>query len=339
MKARLQFVIIMCAVATITAIVSHSFVSWLRIETRSGGYWSVGRETARQSAFLAGSSLAGDGLSWRKISDELNLRIEGWGVAGSSPCEWEQFQQLATQTKLTILVVSPYDLNEYFLSDFRADVVPLRQTINDLLDSRADWSFWKRVLSQYPRKYLRIVYPTAGRSVGVMAGVRDELTKAVQVVIPIQSEAVPTLSFTENASTQDYHREKISNWSSGRMLRRLAEMRGASQGKHAFNGPKKLAFFRMLRQAQQRGRTVVVVFPVSPIYAKEFLTSEVNREFEAALIEVQHSAPEASWIRLDQVKELNSNEYFWDFVHMNSYGQTIATEAFLPQFIESTGLQ
>lgn len=331
--------IIISVVVAITAIISRSITASLGIETTPSGYWVTGPGAGRASVFLAGSSLAGDGLAWKEISDVLNLRIEGWGVAGSSPSEWERFQHLATQAKVTVLVVSSYDLNEYFLSDFRAEVVPLGQTIKDLRQSRADWPYSKRLLSLYPLTYLRMLYPTAGRSDGVMVGVRENLRKLVRAVFPLESEAGPTLSFNETASTQEYKKEKISSWSSGRMLRRLASLRSACQGKHAFNGPKRLAFLRMLRQAQEQGRAVVVVLPVSPLYTKEFLTPEVKREFEEALTEAQHSVPKARWVHLDQLNELNSNEYFWDLVHMNSYGQKVATEAFLGQLMDFTSLQ
>jgi hypothetical protein len=339
MKAWLQFIVLMCAIATITAIASHSVVSWLRIEASPSGYWHVGPERARQSAFLAGSSLAGYALELGRISGELNLKIEGWGVAASSPSEWEQFQSRARETTLTILVVSAYDLNEFFLSDFRADVVPLGQTIEDLWHSGADWSYSKRLLSSYPLSYLRELYPTAGRSDGVMVGIREKLNRMGPAIFSMESESSPTLTFNEASSLQDKKTQKVTNWSPARILRRLAVLRSLSQGKHGFDGPKKLALLRMLRWAKQRGHTVVVVLPVSPIYAKEFLTSEANREFEAALAEAQHSVPEVNWIRLDQVNELNSNEYFVDFVHMNSYGKMIATEEFLRHFAELTSLQ
>jgi hypothetical protein len=57
----------------------------------------------------------------------------------------------------------------------------------------------------------------------------------------------------------------------------------------------------------------------------------VTREFEEMLADIQHKVPQAHWIRLEQLDELNSNEYFWDLVHMNTYGQKIATEVFLGQ--------
>jgi len=135
MGRRLQVAMIICAVVVVTSIISHGIIRWLRIETTFGGYWVTGPGDAKLHAFMAGSSLAGDGLSWTKIGVPLNARIGGWAVAGSSPVEWERFQGRASVDKLTILVVSAYDLNEYFLCDFRAQVVPLGQTISDLWQS------------------------------------------------------------------------------------------------------------------------------------------------------------------------------------------------------------
>ena len=71
---------------------------------------------------------AGDGLSWGRISDILNQRIEGWGVAGSSPRRMGAISTLGQlNANMTVIVVSPYDLNEYFLCDFRSEVVPFKQ--------------------------------------------------------------------------------------------------------------------------------------------------------------------------------------------------------------------
>jgi hypothetical protein len=53
---------------------------------------------------------------------------------------------------------------------------------------------------------------------------------------------------------------------------------------------------------------------------------------------LQRGVPQAHWIRLDQFDELRSNEYFWDLVHMNAYGQQIATVAFLGQLKKISGL-
>jgi len=245
------------------------------------------------------------------------------GVAGSSTSEWEQFQHRATQANLTILVVSPYDLNENFLCDFRAELVPLRQTVKDLWQCQADWRFTKRLISTYPLAYIRTIFPTVGRSEGVMVGVREKFNNLLGKNFPTVSEARPTLSFNETGSTQDAKKGRISNWPPGRMLRRLASMRSGFQGKHAFSGPKQLALLRMMNHAKNRGRLVVVVLPVSPAYAKEFLTPAVEREFEIALAEVQRRASRAHWIRLDQLDELNSNENFWTWCILTFMGRKL----------------
>src|ERR1700750_217946 len=90
----LQFLFSLGAALVATSLVSHFVTSWLRIETTTGKPWIAGPPN-RPLALMGGSSLAADGISWNRVSDELNLRIGGWGVAGSSPWEWETFQRKA----------------------------------------------------------------------------------------------------------------------------------------------------------------------------------------------------------------------------------------------------
>ena len=152
----------------------------------------------------------------------------------------------------------------------------------------------------------------------------------------MESEAGPTLAMNANAPKEEFKKERISDWPQDRMLRRLASMRSAFHGLHAFNGPKKLAFVRMLDQAREQGKAIVVVLPVSPAYAGEFLNLDAKQGFEEELAELQRDATQTSWIRLDKLDELRSNDYFWDLVHMNAYGQQIATDAFLGQLRKSS---
>jgi hypothetical protein len=98
---------------------------------------------------------------------------------------------------------------------------------------------------------------------------------------------------------------------------------------HAFNGPKKLAFQRMLLRAQRLGRIIVVVLPVCPVYGDSLVTPEMLRDFQDTLVEAQRVCPEAQFVRLDQLPALNSNDYYSDLVHLNSAGRRIATEAFV----------
>jgi len=323
----------------LTAITSRSITASLGIETTPSGYAVIGESEGRTPVFMAGSSLAGDGLSWPRIARDLNLTIETWGVAGSSPSEWENFQHLVTGAKLTILVIPPYDMNEYLLSDFRAQVVPVGQTIKDLLQSHVEWAFWKRVLSMYPQNYVRTLFPSVGRSFGVIGGVREKFEIYAKTFVSLETESSPRLSFNQTVSSPEYKKVKISDWSPSKMIRRLVSMRSACQDIHAYNGPKKLAFFRMLQRAEEQSTAIVVVLPVSPAYSKEFITSEVRRDFERLVIEAQRNFPQVRWIRLDQLNELDSNEYFWDLVHMNVSGQKIATNVFLRQFLQLASLK
>src|SRR5689334_22217741 len=173
-----QLALILVAVVAMASAVSHGLVAWLKIETTSGHAWQIGPPRSKTVAYLAGSSLSGDAIAWNQVRDSLDLRLGGWGVAGSSPWEWEAFQKKASDAKLQFLVVSPYDLNEEYLCDFHADVVSPAATMQDLWNSKSDWAFCKRVLSAYPLRYVRLLFPTVGRSQGVMAGLRDK-TKAL----------------------------------------------------------------------------------------------------------------------------------------------------------------
>ena len=85
----------------------------------------------------------------------------------------------------------------------------------------------------------------------------------------------------------------------------------------------------MLNRAAQQGRVVVVVLPVSPPYAREFLPATTTEEYEHVLAEARRRVPAAVWVRLDQLPELHSTDYFWDLVHLNTEGQKIATDALL----------
>ncbi len=267
----------------------------------------------------------------------LGVGIENWFVAGSSPSEWDPLQRRASSARLTFIVVSAYDLNENFLCDYRASVVPLDESIRDLWRSGADWPFTKRVLSQYPLRYLRFFFPTAGRSDGVMVGVREMLERSLRPWVKMENEAGPTIGSGPDPGSEANKTGKVSDWSKARVLRRMTLMRSACQDKQSFDGPKKLAFLRMLQRAHQQGRVIVVVLPVSPIYSEAFLTAEVSQQFERSLSDLEHHVPEAKWVHLEKLPALNSNAFFWDFVHMNATGQRIATEAFLSQIRGSLG--
>ncbi len=333
MKKKLELGLIFCSAIVIASAISHVMVRELGIRTGGIGYKLLGEsEEGKTLAVAQGSSLMVEGLAWRQISKTMEVGIENWFVAGSSPSEWEVLSSRSDSAPITFVAVSAYDLNENFLCDYRAEVVPISRTVRDLWHSQADWEFSKRVLSQYPRKYVRILFPTVGRSDGVMVGIREQLRIRLKPILRLESEAGPTVRPTDGGAEQTASELKVTDWSDARVLRRLALMRAACENKHDYEGPKKLALNRLVKEAAGReGGVIVVVLPVSPLYAKEFLTSEVLRRFEDAITATQQGAPDAQWIRLDQVAELRSDECFWDFVHLNVDGRRIATETLLKQ--------
>jgi hypothetical protein len=323
-----QFLFIICATLLITAAGSHFVAHWIGLPKPGAAYRRIGPATGPQ-VFCAGSSLLQFGLSWPEISKILGQGMENWGVGGSSPSEWEVSQLAATNVNLMIIGVSIYDSNEYHLGNARANIAPLTQTISDLWRSGQSWSFSKRLLSQYPLAYLREIFPTAGNADAVLVGLRRKLPTGMRSSAAAEDRAnslvVPKDAVMEFGGSTD----KMSAWPTAKILRRMALMRSETQGQHAFNGPKQLAFRRMLTREQEHGSNVVVVLPVSPTYTKEFLTPDIQQQFEQSLAEVQREFPQARFVRLDQVTALQSDEYFSDPVHLNGAGRDLATAAFL----------
>jgi hypothetical protein len=323
-----QLLFVVGAALIIAAAGSHFVAHWIGLPKPGAAYRRIGPTTGPQ-VFCAGSSLLQFGLSWPEISKILGQGMENWGVGGSSPSEWEVSQLAATNVNLMIIGVSIYDLNEYHLGNSRANIAPLAQTIADLWYSGSSWNFSKRLLSQYPLAYLREIFPTAGNADAVLVGLRRKLPTGLRSSAAAEDRAnslvVPKDAVMEFGGSTD----KMSTWPAAKLLRRMALMRSETQGQHAFNGPKQLAFRRMLAREQEHGGNVVVVLPVSPTYAKEFLTPEIQQQFEQSLAEVRRQFPQARFVRLDQVAALESDEFYSDPVHLNGAGRDVATGAFL----------
>ena len=327
MNRRLQLALIALVVTVITAAASHAAMRWLKISASYGRSQHYGPEGQEAVAVLHCSSLGYSGVDWGRVSERVGGRVLSWGAPGSSPAEWEVLRHRSPSVPQTFIVLSPYDLNEYILCDFRAEIVPLGQAIGDLRRVGADWPFCKRILSQYPVVLIRKLFPTVGRSDGVMTGIRDWLQAMMQR--PGSARSSERVGFA--TSDESLLRQRLSDWFPARLQRRLVLMRSACQGRHAFNGPKKMALTRLVEQAGHQGAVTLVVVPVSPTYQKEFLTSKVREEFEAALAELKQLCPRARLVRLDQLPTLWDNGLFSDIVHLNLYGRQIATAAFFNQ--------
>lgn len=311
----------------------HLLGSWLGFSQPSrgfiGAYRRVGPNTGPQ-IFCAGSSLTVAALNWPEVSQATGMGIETWSVAGSSPDIWELWQQHSPRSTTTIIGVSVYDLNEFHVAPERADVVPLQQTINDLWASHADSGLSQRILAQYVLRYVQLVLPTAGASDKFLTGIRSKiaaLTGHAESLAKYEGAVVepapPALAAGDTNSS-------VSDWSTARLLRRIAVLRAENRGRNEFfRGPKHLAFERMLLRARLRGPVIVVVLPVARQYTQEMLDDHSAQMFEKALQEAMALVPNETLIRLDRLPELSNPDYFLDLVHMNSRGRQVATDAFL----------
>jgi hypothetical protein len=323
-----QFALVLIVATAIASAGSHWVASWLKIKTIAAQAFVIGKPNGGASAFMAGSSLSGYGSLWGLVSTQLNGEIKAWGIAGGSPVEFEQFQKRVPEARTTFIVVSTYDLDESLICDFRADIVPMSQAVKSLKEIHADWRYSKRALSQYPLTWLRKLFPTLGRSRGIMGRLRENIASLIKPASHASATmAGPTIKFGKETAEDEYARQKLSDWSESKIIGKLVAMQVDFQGAHSFNGPKRLAFERMLQFAAQRGRTIVVVMPLAPAYSKEFILPETDLKFETALAEVKHRVPEAEWLRLDQLPGLAANENFCDLVHLNTSGKQTATEA------------
>jgi hypothetical protein len=276
------------------------------------------------------------GLEWSEVSHVLGKGIENWGVGGSSPEIWEVSQKAASQSDLMIVGVSLFDMNEHHLSAFRAAIVPLGQTIRDLWDSGADWQFARRVLGQYPWVYVRRAFPTAGNADAVLVGVRAAIRAKLAGAGAAEDEETamflprePVLQFGKSTA-------RVGDWPAARLVRRLDLLRAENGGKHAFDGPKRLALHRMLLRAAEHGRVIIVVLPVSPPYVDEFVTAAVTSDFDRAISEAGALVPGTVVVRLDRVPGLSTSDHFSDLVHLNSAGREVATMAFLSKLEENS---
>lgn len=323
MKLGLKLILILCTAVAICSVISHGVVLWLGVKTTHSVYQPYGRKELKPAAILLSSSVGYNGIDWERVSEVLHGTIESWATGGATPSEWEHMQHLySANVSRTFIVVSPVDLNEYSLCDVRAEIVPLSQTVLDLWQVRASGPFSKMVLSQYPMRVVRWFFPTVGRSDGVMTGIRDQLSRITQR--GSRMEAGEAVKFGRDSSD-----ERVSDWEPARFQRRMAMSRAACKNKHYFNGIKKAALKRLFQKALRQGEVTWIVLPLSPFYQNEFLTPAVRHDFEMALVDLQRSWPQARLIRLDQLPLLQDNGMFSDFVHLNRYGQQIATNAFL----------
>jgi hypothetical protein len=333
MSARAKLLAMLAGVVLLASASTHGLVRLLDIRTTAGtGHKHFGNAKQEAKGLILGSSLTYSAVDWMSVASHLQVAMKSWPVPGSSPAEWEQMQRRSPQASMTFVGVSVYDLNEVSVCEYRANIVPLRRTVEDLWASRADGGFARRVLSDYPMTWSRAVFPTAGLSDHVIFGFRDEARRLVARPGQQTDTADERLSVASDFVSAD----ALSDWPRDRLLRRLAVMRG-SQGRPWFSGPKHLALIRLLQQARRQGSATVVVLPVSPLYNSEVVTAEDVARFQASVDDAKRAVPEATWVHYDELAAMNSNDCFSDLVHANRRGRSVITPEFLKSLNGAAG--
>lgn len=324
-----QLIFVLVVATIIVAICSHLLIGWTRIKTTVTEALVFGQPNGKPPAFQAGSSLSDYDIDWNRIAAQTDTEILAWGVAAGSPYEFEQLQKKVPQARTTYIVVSVFDMDEANISDFRANLVPLSDAIESLREIHADWNDSERAIGEYPMTWLRTLFPTIGRSRAIMGLIHEKIHGMFHHSVDApEAVAGPVLDVDKEKVADSYRTQSLATWSNSEIASKLAAMRASFQGKDAFNGQKFHSLVKMMQYGCQRGRTIVVVVPISRSYANEFVTAELSRQFEASIVEAQRQCPRAEWLRLDQAPGLDADSNYCDIVHMNVNGQKKATGMF-----------
>ncbi len=319
-----QLALILISAVAISSLISHATINLLGVATEALRNNTYEPEFHGAPVIVAGSSLTFYGLDWRTVAKRLSRPVRSLTTPAASPCELEQLLKDAPPTDLTVIGISLTDLNEDYISDFRADVVPLNQTARDLWNSHCDRALSRRMLGLYPLRFARLLYPTAGRAVGVLVGLRAKLQKLSARARAAAADPLPVMG-----ASSEFPTNRLADWSTGRLLRNEEVLRAGCNNRHTYQGPKRLALERLLHAAGAHGRVLVVVMPLSPTYEHDMLDATARQSFEAELEEMLRCEPKAHCVRIDQIPELHSGDYFWDLCHLNLAGQRIATPVLL----------
>ena len=322
------------AVLVLSAGLSHLTAAALGVSFAPVSRLSVRPDLQGRPMALLGSSIALYGLDHDALAAARARPLRAWFVPTGSPAELEALQSEVPPEATTIVGISIYDMNELVLADRRAEMVPIHRAVADLRESDADWAFTKRVLGQYLLQGATRAFPTAGKSDLVMIGLRRAAGEAAGGRWPFGRAAsappagggvVPAVVFDPRSVPE---RERtLDEWSPDERLRSVANYRAAGRDRHAFRGPKHLALRRLMSAAAARGDAFVVVFPVSPLYAGEFLDPTAREGFERLLADLARSVPAVGVLRVDRVPALHSERAFRDLVHLGPEGRHRATAA------------
>ena len=328
MSRKRQFFIIVAAVLVLSSAGSHLVVRLLGISMQVIERRTIPAERG-EPALVLGSSLTFFGVSFPAVAKAWAHPLVTRGVGGCSPCELEPLALEVPEAMRTIIGVSIFDLNESSLCDARPALVPIQQTVRDLVASRTDWPAAKRVVWSYPLPWLQKAFPVAGHSSTVIVALRDKAGALLKR--PASAEPEAKLSFKTDEDT--IRPEKLSDWDPGRVARNLSQLRAAGLARGRFDGPKALALGRILGRTAAQEPPVMIVFPVSPPYRAAFGGPALAAEFEQALARARAHRPDLVLIRLDQEPALQPAEVFWDLVHLNDDGRGFATRLVIDRLL------
>ena len=314
--------LLLTLVVLVASLASHAAFVLLGIHDEPIRQWTVGSKAEGKPVLMLGSSLAYFAMSVSNLSARMDRTVQCYWLPSASTSELEVLARSAPERDATVVCVSLYDLNERIFSDHRAEIVPYTSTIRDLWQTRSDWAFSKKLLAQYPMHYLRVMFPTAGRSLMVMIAAKAKLLRYRHFLQGRPQSNVPK-AVDFDAETN----ETIADWSQAHLLEQVTIVRGICQDTHEFAGPKKRAFIRVLSDAAARGRVTVIVLPMSPQYRRALVSEAALKAFEVSLADAHKAVPESTWLRADQMAALNDSMCFKDLAHMNSKGKRIVTDA------------
>ncbi len=325
MRAFARLTLIAAAAIALSALVSHVAVRVLKLKVTMLQHrvFRAGEKPVGTTIF--GSSTAFDGVAWKTVAGSLGDSLESWPVGGGSPLEWRAIQRRQPATGRVFVVVSPIDMDDHFLCEFRANLISIPEAVRDFPEGPGGWPFAGRLVDQYTLSFTRVLYPTAGRADGVMMGGR-------RLVARLAGRRDVGDSVTGRGLYQDEPSditERVSDWSAGRLEKELADMRSRSLGRHYFLGQKYRALVRLIHEVGEPGRVVLAVIPLSQAYWNQLLNPEDRREFQEMVGRVAKECPGILVLRNDQLPELLDDGMFRDLAHMNMFGQRASTAAFL----------
>lgn len=322
---------VLAGALALTALVSHVVGSWLGVGFEPISHGVVGRSD-RPHVRVYGSSLTLFGLDYEKLGQTLDRSVAGTFVPRGSPCEIEVLLDSQPDDGTPLwLGVSLFDLNENVVADHRAALVPMARTLQDLAQAPVAWTLKKRIVSGYVALPFARIFPTAGKSIAVMTGLRR---RARGLLHASRDEGDADAALTLDLARVPATAESIADWTAATRLRVLGNYRTTGIDRHEFRGPK----WRALQRLSERygARLTVIVFPLSPLYEAEF---DPGGHARARLVELLDGLERAGqgthFVRLDRLPALANNAAYYDPVHLNAPGRSLATRAVLSDLVKA----